>query len=169
MRNRLLRAVFALLLLLPLLPVFAADDAKPAAPPLPTTRREAVTETLHGVAVSDPYRWLEAQDAPETRAWIDAQNAYTQSLIGTLASRDSISRRLTELMKVDVVNAPTERNGRYLFSARSADQDLNVLHMKRGIEGKDEVLLDPHALSPDHTTSIAMMGLSHDANTLFYG
>ncbi len=169
MRNRLLRAVFALLLLLPLLPVFAADDAKPAAPPLPTTRREAVTETLHGVAVSDPYRWLEDQDAPETRAWIDAQNAYTQSFIGTLPARDAIARRLTELMKVDVVNAPTERNGRYFFSARHADQDLSVLHMKRGIEGEDQVLLDPHPMSPDHTTSINAVAVSNDGKTLLYG
>ncbi len=166
MRNRLLRAVFALLLLLPLLPVFAADDGKPAAPPLPTTRREAVTETLHGVAVGDPYRWLEDQDAPETRAWIDAQNAYTQSFIGTLPARDAIARRLTELMKVDVVNAPTERNGRYFFSARRADQDLSVLHMKRGIEGEDQVLLDPHPMSPDHTTSINAVAVSNDGKTL---
>src|SRR5438876_9372325 len=108
MTNRLLRAVFALFLLLPLLPVFAADNAKPAAaPPLPATRREAVTETLHGVTVTDPYRWLEDQTAPETRAWIDTQNAYTQSFVGALPVRDAVSRRLTELTKVDVVGAPT--------------------------------------------------------------
>src|SRR5258706_16227299 len=107
MRNRLLRAVFALLLLLPLLPVFAADDGKPAAPPLPTTRREPGTETPHGVAVGDPYRWLEDQDAPETRPWIDRQNAYTQSFIGTLPAPDSFARRLTQLMKGDVLNPPT--------------------------------------------------------------
>src|SRR5438876_1153916 len=52
MRNRLLRAAFALAFLLPLLPVFAADGAKPSPATPPATRRDAVTETLHGVGVS---------------------------------------------------------------------------------------------------------------------
>ena len=36
----------------------------------PETRAEAVVEVLHGVEIADPYRWLEDQESPETRAWI---------------------------------------------------------------------------------------------------
>ena len=45
-------------------------------PPPPDTRIETVTDVLHGVEIPDDYRWLEEQDAPETRAWIEDQNAY---------------------------------------------------------------------------------------------
>ena len=47
-------------------------------PQPPETRRDDVREVLHGVEIKDPYRWLEDQESAETRAWIDAQNAYTQ-------------------------------------------------------------------------------------------
>jgi prolyl oligopeptidase len=38
----------------------------------PPTRRDNVREVLHGVEIVDPYRWLEDDESPETRAWIDA-------------------------------------------------------------------------------------------------
>lgn len=41
------------------------------APSPPETRREVVTETLHGVDVDDPYRWLEGDDEA-VREWTDA-------------------------------------------------------------------------------------------------
>ena len=49
-----------------------------------------MVETLHGLNVSDPYRWLEDQKAPETRAWIDAQNAYTSALIASRPGEDRV-------------------------------------------------------------------------------
>ena len=42
----------------------------------PKTRIAAVTENLHGVSITDPYRWLEDQNSPETRSWIKTQMAY---------------------------------------------------------------------------------------------
>ena len=46
--------------------------------PPPTTRREDFHEILHGVEVPDPYRWLEDGAAPETRAWLSAQQEYAR-------------------------------------------------------------------------------------------
>ena len=44
-------------------------------PPPPETAQDPVVDTLHGVVFTDPYRWLEHQNSPETRAWIAEQNA----------------------------------------------------------------------------------------------
>lgn len=44
-------------------------------PPRPESRQDVVRETLHGVELADPYRWLEDQTAPATREWLDRQVA----------------------------------------------------------------------------------------------
>lgn len=135
----------------------------------PPSRRNDVVDVMHGVAIHDPYRWLEDQNSPETRAWINAQNAYSRSILDKLAGRDAIVRRLGELMKVDDTQAPIERHGRYFFRRRSAAQDLFVIYMRQGGSGKDEVLVDPHSMSADRSVSVDIRGVSPDGSLLAYG
>jgi len=141
--------------------------AEPSKPPV--TRRDPVVDTLHGVEIADPYRWLEDQDAPPTREWIAAENAYTDSVLEPLPGRDRIQRRLTELIKIDTVNVPFVRGGRSFFSKRKADQDLFVLYVRKGPDAPDEVLVDPHGLSPDHSVSVNFEDVSADGRLLAYG
>jgi prolyl oligopeptidase len=127
-----------------------------------------VVDTLHGVAVADPYRWLEDQAAPETRAWIDAQNAYTAAVIGALPGKDRIERRLGELIKIDVVSVPFARGGRQFYSRRGADQEQAVVYVKKG-DAPEEVLVDPRALSADLATSVNVQDVSPDGRMMAYG
>jgi prolyl oligopeptidase len=150
-----------------LLPLVRAQQGTRNGPP--PTRQDNVKEVLHGVEVVDPYRWLEDQNSPETRAWIDAENQYTQSLIGNLPGRGAIEKRLGELLKVDTIGMPIERHGRYFVSKRLANQDLSVLYMRPGLNAPDEVLVDPHPMSPDRTTSVNFQDVSEDGALLAYG
>ncbi len=142
-----------------------------AAAPLgpPETKKDDVVDTVQGVPIPDPYRWLEDQNSPETRAWIDAQNAYTRSVLDPLPGREALARRLGELLKVDILGIPTERRGRYFFSRRQADKDLPILYVRQGLKGKDEVLVDPLPLSPDHSTSVNYLDVSQDGALVAYG
>ncbi len=142
----------------------ATDKKQP-----PKSRTDNVKEILHGVEVVDPYRWLEDQDSPETRAWIYAQNEYTMSLIGEFSGREKLKQRLTELMKIDVIGMPRAYSGRYFFTKRAADQDLSVIYMRQGLEGEDEVLVDPHTMSEDLRTSVNIQTVSTDGKLLVYG
>jgi prolyl oligopeptidase len=161
--------IFALeVLMLSLLPgVGMVDGAGPASGP-PATRRDDVTDDYHGVRVSDPYRWLEDQDSPETRVWIKAQDDYTRPILDGLTGRQAIHDRLAALMNVDVIGIPREEGGRYFFSRRRAGQDLFVLYMRQGLEGTDRVLIDPHSMSPDHTTSVDLLDVSKDGKLIAY-
>src|ERR1044072_3351250 len=93
--------------------VIAASAAVQAqVPKPPASRVDNFREVIHDVEIIDPYRWLEDQDAPETRAWIDAQNKYTHSLLDELPARPLIQKRLSELLRVDSVSTPFEQGDR---------------------------------------------------------
>src|SRR5215472_16536460 len=59
--------------------------ALPAQPPVAPKR--PVTDTYHGVRVTDDYRWLEDFSNPEVRAWSDAQNAHARKYLDGLSQR----------------------------------------------------------------------------------
>ncbi len=178
MSNRIRRSLWVFLLAAVLVNAgwVSAQNAAPsgssavaAAPAPPATRTDNVKETLHGVEVVDPYRWLEDQWSPETRAWIEAQNKYTDSVVGHLPGREGLEKRLGELLRVESIGVPRARAGRYFFSKRAADQDLFIVYMRQGLDGKEEVLIDPHPLSPDHTVSVNLIDISDDGKLVVYG
>ncbi len=140
-----------------------------AAPNYPLSPVAVVRDTLHGVVIEDPYRWLEQKDAPETRAWIDRQNAFTDSVLGAYPGRDRLKTRLGELLKVDAQGTPTERAGRYFFWRRLASEDQRSLCVRRSAAEKDEVLLDANPLSADHTTSINYVDITSDGTLAAFG
>ena len=147
----------------------AAGEPGIDVPPPPPTEVREVVDTLHGVEIPDPYRWLEDQEAPETRAWIDAQNAHTDTVLGTLPGREELRAVAASVLERDVIGLPNERGGRYFYSKRRADQDLAVVYVREGLDGADRVLIDPHPMSPDHTTSVALRDISDDGTRVVYG
>ncbi|UCC41345.1 MAG: S9 family peptidase [Candidatus Aminicenantes bacterium] len=158
-------------LLLGLALIFTIQSCKKAeieVPAPPETNVVEVTDNLHGVDIVDPYQWLEDQESPDTRKWIDIQNEYTDSILGALAGRQELESLVSKFIKIDTISMPMETAGRYFFHKRSADQDLSIIYMREGPEGEDEVLIDPHPMSEDHTTSVNMMGASQDAKLLAY-
>src|ERR687888_237247 len=76
-------------------PAAKSSDATKAWPP---TRRDALVDTVHGVAIPDPYRWLEDEKSPEVQAWMKVQQAYARKHLDGLPGRDVLSRRLSELL-----------------------------------------------------------------------
>jgi prolyl oligopeptidase len=65
----------------------------------PVTRRTDLVEPQFGVAVADPYRWLEndVRSDAEVRGWVEQQNKATNSFLATLPLRDRFKARMTEL------------------------------------------------------------------------
>ena len=135
----------------------------------PPSRTDNVTETLHGVKITDPYRWLEDQNSPETRAWIDAQAKFARSYLDPLPGRDEIRSKLAGLLKVDIMGVPVVRGGKYIFSRRLANEARFSICMRDGFNGKDEVLVAPESVSKDQNVSVSLLGVSDDGSILAYG
>jgi prolyl oligopeptidase len=143
--------------------------AENAIPPPPETLTDNVTETVHGVEISDPYRWLEDQDSPETRAWIEAQNDYTQAVLEQVGGRAGIERELTRFIRYDSYGTPIT-GGDYIFFTRElADENLKSICMREGLDGADEVLINPEELSDDQSITVEILAVSLDGRVLAYG
>jgi Prolyl oligopeptidase, N-terminal beta-propeller domain len=61
----------------------------------PATRSEPVTEILHGVPVTDPFRWLEEQHSPRTREWIAEQSGFRSAAETRIPACDLVWMRST--------------------------------------------------------------------------
>jgi prolyl oligopeptidase len=148
------------------------DDARFVAALNEKARRGAVTETLHGVEVSDPYRSLE-QDTPETWAWIEAQTARTERRLAPFVT-PAARERIAALMSIGTLSDPDLGGGRVFFLRRGADQEQAVL-MMRGLAPSDaaRVLLDPARMGervaidwsfPSPAGRLVAVGLSRDGD-----
>src|SRR5437899_10200188 len=63
----------------------------------PVTRKTNVVDDYNGVRVADPYRWLEDDNSPETKAWVEAQNKITIAYLQNIPELPAIRERLTKL------------------------------------------------------------------------
>jgi len=150
----------------------------PARPP--ATRVEPVTETLHGVDVTDNYRWLEGDDSdpnplnygrmtPEVAKWTDEQNAYTRKILDALPGRQALEDRLRPLMQVSAITAPAMRGHRYFYSRRKGAENQPTIYWRDGRAGADRVLINPASLDPTGLTAIEWISPSHDGKLVAYG
>ncbi|RIH75746.1 prolyl oligopeptidase family serine peptidase [Meiothermus hypogaeus] len=134
-------------------------------PPAPTAQ---VVEDLHGVPIPDPYRPLEDPHAPETRAWIEAQNRLTFDYLAQIPLREALKGQLEELWNYPRVVSFFKRGGRYFSLRNNGLQNQNVLHVQESLEAAPRVLLDPNTLSEDGTVALNNYSVSRDGRYLAY-
>lgn len=135
----------------------------------PATPRGDQVDDYQGTIVADPYRWLEHADSVETRAWVEQQNAHTESWIGAVPDRDRIRRRLAQLWDHPRRSAPWCRGERWFQLRNSGLEDQDVLWTMADPGGQGHVLLDPNALSGDGTVALTGAAVSADGTLLAYG
>src|SRR5437762_211362 len=61
------------------------------------TERHTVTNSYHGMSVSDDYQWLEDPKPPEVREWMLLQNERTRAYYKNVPFRDGIAQQLLQL------------------------------------------------------------------------
>ncbi|HKV71522.1 MAG TPA: prolyl oligopeptidase family serine peptidase [Gemmatimonadales bacterium] len=151
-----------------------ADSLVPTGPApspfhYPPTRKSSQVDDYHGTQVPDPYRWLEDVDAPETRAWVEAQNALTFAFLEGIPQREAIHRRLTELWSYERIGVPSHKAGRWFYFRNDGLQNQPVLYRTDGTpDAPPTVLLDPNLLSTDGTTALGVTAVSEDGRLLAY-
>lgn len=140
--------------------------------PYPISKRGEVVDDLHGTKVPDPYRWLEDPDAPDTVAWVEAQNKVTFGWLGKVATRDAMKQRLTTLWNYERYSPPfiegKGKNRRTYFWKNDGLQNQAVLYVVDAAGKEPRTLLDPNALSTDGTIALSGMAISDDGALMAY-
>ncbi len=121
----------------------------------PSAHKSAVVDDYHGTPVPDPYRWLEDPDAPDSRAWIEAENRITESYLAQIPQRDADGT-------VALSTLALSEDGRLLAYGTSASgSDWEEFHVRDIATARDRA---------DHLRWIKFSGASwtHDGRGFFY-
>lgn len=128
----------------------------------PKAEQSTHVDDHFGIAVPDPYRWLEDSEDPKTFQWIDEQNAVTESFLNTIPYREEIKKRLTELLNYEKFSTPFFVGDYLLYRKNEGLQNQSTIYIQKGLQGNPEVFLDLNTLSKEGLISVNDMVPSHD-------
>ena len=148
-------------------PAFAQAAEKPS---YPQARRVDLIDTQFGVAVADPYRWLEndVRNDRDVEAWVTAENKVTDAFLAKLPLRSWFKERMTALYDYERFGVPVKKGGRYFYTHNSGLQNQSVLFFRDGVDGEPHQLIDPNGWSADGATALAEWTPSEDGKLLAY-
>jgi len=135
----------------------------------PQTRKVDHVDTYHGIAVPDPYRWLEDDNSPETAQWVAAENKVTFGYLEQIPYRAQLKARLEALFNYPKYGAPSRKGEFFFFSKNDGLQNQSVLYIQKGLTGTPEVLIDPNAWSADGTARLVAFSLSKNGKYAVVG
>ena len=121
----------------------------------PQAPRSDVVDDYHGTRIADPYRPLEALDAPATRAWVSAENRITRPWLAAIAQRAPIKKRLAQLWHYERFGVPQKQGGRYFYLHNDGTQNQSVLYVAQALEDPGRVLFDPNSAPTGSPTPAA--------------
>jgi prolyl oligopeptidase len=129
----------------------------------PTQKIDHV-EQIHGVAISDPYRWLE-EDVRESKRvadWVTAKNQETFAYFASIPQREAIKRRLTELWNYEKFGVPFKAGRHYFYFKNDGLQNQSVLYKQETLNSEASIVIDPNEWSTDGTVALSDTSFSDD-------
>jgi prolyl oligopeptidase len=140
-----------------------AEDGKPPASP-----QRAVSDSIGGIAVSDPYRWLEQPDQAEVKAWIEAQNKHTEAVLAEMPLGKALTARVQQLAITSTTrSSPVLAGGTLFYLRQTPPQPQPVLVAQAWPDGEAKVLVDLN--KGDGGTAIVEYWPSPSGRYLAYG
>ncbi len=147
------RRVPALLSLLAILGLCIGAAVGASAPPAPPVAKVIPHELrAHGDVRVDDYFWLRERENPEVIAYLEAENAYLDQVLGhTRNLQEKIFTEIKDRIRKDDSTVPFPLDGYYYYQRYSADQEYPI-HCRRrgGLDAPEEILLDCNALARGH-------------------
>ncbi len=137
----------------------------------PEAIRGDVVDTLHGIEVADPYRWLEqdVRKSEDVRNWVTAENEITRAYLDAIPILPKIKRSLTQAWNYEKYGLPFHRGARWFQSRSTGLQNHSVIYTGDAPSNINHVLLDPNTFSEDGTQALSMYSPSPEGKYLVWG
>jgi prolyl oligopeptidase len=124
----------------------------------PQTLKKPVTDTYHGVTVTDDYRWLENAKDPAVKAWSDAQNRAARQYLDALPARAASYEQLKKLYSQQSPRySSLEYKRGVLFALKTQppkEQPILVALKSPDDPSSERVILDPNQIDAQGGTEI---------------
>src|SRR5580704_15511406 len=143
-----------------------------ASPPVPPTAKRVpnVTE-VNGHKLVDNYYWLRDKTNPEVKAYLEAENAYTDAVMKPTEplQRKLYDEMLSRIRETDV-EVPYKFGDYFYYTRTEAGKQYPIRCRKKGsMDGPEEVVLDLNELGKDQVfISLGAFEVSDDGNLLAY-
>jgi prolyl oligopeptidase len=161
------------LLVICLIPPLVAGAANAAEEPhfaYPPTEVHAVTDTLHGETMIDPYRWLEKGDDPAVEKWTEEENEFTKKTLDAWPGRAALTARYDRLFAVSTVVSAGVYGKRLFLQKKDGLQNQPVFEMREGAwNSAGRVVIDPNTFRADGTVALDWNYPSPDGSLIAYG
>ncbi|MDX1447998.1 MAG: S9 family peptidase, partial [Acidimicrobiia bacterium] len=138
-------------------------------PPIPPSR--PVERSLFGETVVDEFAWMRDRDDPATIAHLTAENAYFESVLGSLEGlRDTIFDEIVGRTQLTDISAPTRRGDWWYASKTEEGRQYPIfVRMHCSPEAEEQVILDANELAEGHGyLSLGVFEVSPDHRLLAY-
>ena len=151
------------------IPARAADTASLPQPPI-AKKVPRVTE-VNGQKLVDNYYWLRDKKNPDVKAYLDAENAYTDAVMKpTEPLQKRLYDELLSRMKETDVDVPYKEGDYFYYSRTEAGKQYAIRCRKKGsLDAPEEILLDVNELAKGQVfMAVAAYAVSNDGNLLAY-
>jgi len=142
----------------------------PDAPVPPVAQAIPTHHAIHGETRVDPYRWLHDKESADTRAYLEAENAYADAMLAdTEPLRDAVYAEMLGRIQETDLSVPYPMGG-FTYYTRTEEGKQYPIHCRKAA-GSDveQVLLDVNALAEgEKFLSIGTMSVSDDGRLLAY-
>ena len=134
----------------------------------PATPSRPVVDAVHGLTLTDPYRWLEDNKNEEVIKWTRAQHDATLAwLEKNTPEVPGLRDELTRYTDRTITSPPAYYKGREFFTRKVKGEAQAKLYTR--IDGKEVLLFDPVKLDPSGTSSMQGRAYSRDASIVAVG
>jgi oligopeptidase B len=146
--------------------------------PVPPVAKQVEHIALwHGEKVPDPWFWLREKANPEVAAYLEAENAYTETMTAGLKPfSEALYKEMLGRIKQTDLSVPT-RQGAYFYYSRTEEGKQYAIQCRRkaGVKGlyddkaPEEIILDQNELAKGlKFLSLGGFNVSNDDRTLLF-